>query len=482
MNRIQSASMACILALFCLVAPLSSPAQTLTTMISFNGIDGDYPTPGSPLVQATNGNLYGVTYYGGSPTTCFYSSGTGCGTVFSMTTAAELTSLYSFCSQPNCSDGADPVSIIQGSDGNFYGVTAYDGQAPNTSECCGTIFQITPAGTLTTLYRFCSKSGCPDGKEPQALIQASDGNFYGVTFLGGAYGLGTIFQFTPAGKFTTIYSFCAVSGCPDGDSPVALMQDSNKNLYGATYGGGMFNGGLIFEFTPAGTLTVLTGDVRKPNTLIQAGKDLFGTTAAGGTGSHGIVYRLTPSGVMTTIHNFCPLNCSTGDSPLSGAVLGSDGNLYGTTFLAGITYYAGSVYQITSTGAFNTLYLFCSLASCADGDEGEAMMEDTNGEFYGITGGGGLDGRGTIFNLSIGLDPFVAARPSFASAGEVVTILGNNLKDTTSVTFNGVPAAFTVGSDTYITARVPAGASSGAIVVTTSHGTLNSTTAFQVTP
>jgi uncharacterized repeat protein (TIGR03803 family) len=482
MSNIRWAQIACTVALFC-VAAVSAPAQTFTTLTGFNGTNGANPN-GSPLVQGTDGNFYGTTYFGGTPTTCFYSAGTGCGTVFKMTPAGEITSLYSFCSQANCTDGANPVGLIQASDGNFYGVAEFGGLLPASSECCGTIFQITPSGTLTTLYRFCSKQNCTDGERPVSLLQASNGNFYGVTFYGGAHKLGTVFEFTAAGTLRTMHSFCALSKCSDGSDPVALMEDSNRNFYGSTYGGGTFGAGLIFEITPAGKVTNLVESVRKPNGVIQGTNgDLYGTTYAGGDGDHGIVFRMTLAGKRTNLHGFCAQDCATGDSPLSALVQGSDGNFYGTTSEAGNTYYAGSVYQITPTGTFTTLYLFCSLTDCADGYEGGAMMQATNGNFYGVTAGGGPGtAGGTVFSLSMGLGPFVAARPGFGSVGQTITILGNNLTGTTSVTFNGVAATFTAGSDTYIQATVPTGATTGTIEVTTPTGTLSSNVAFRVLP
>jgi uncharacterized repeat protein (TIGR03803 family) len=111
----------------------------------------------------------------------------------------------------------------------------------------GTVFKITPSGTLTTLYSFCSQSGCTDGYGP-VLLQATDGNFYGTTVYGGANttgcgggGCGTVFKITPSGTLTTLYSFCSQSGCTDGSGPNSLVQDTNGMFYGTTFGGGLTN-------------------------------------------------------------------------------------------------------------------------------------------------------------------------------------------------------------------------------------------------
>jgi uncharacterized repeat protein (TIGR03803 family) len=137
---------------------------------------------------------------------------------------------------------------VQGSDGNFYGTTFQSG-APYGD--FGTIFKITPSGSLTTLYSFCALIGCTDGANPDApLIQATDGNFYGTTQFGGAYNGGTVFQITPEGTLTTLYSFCAQPGCTDGQAPYAgLLEGSDGNLYGTTYQGGAAGMGTIFKLS-----------------------------------------------------------------------------------------------------------------------------------------------------------------------------------------------------------------------------------------
>jgi len=158
--------------------------------------------------------------------------------------AQSLTTLYSFCSQSGCTDGQAPFAgLVQGMDGDFYGTTAFGGSGAycNDQRGCGTVFRITSTGALTTLYSFCSQSGCTDGAYPNAgLVQGSDGNFYGTTYVGGtafAYG-GTIFKVTPGGSLTTVYSFCSQSGCSDGQGPYAgLVQGSDGSFYGTTDSG-----------------------------------------------------------------------------------------------------------------------------------------------------------------------------------------------------------------------------------------------------
>jgi len=160
------------------------------------------------------------------------------GRIFRVTPSGELTNFYSFCAKADCADGGFPSgALIQGTDGNLYGTTTVGG--PGCTEYdyeCGTVFKITLGGEITTLYTFCLQAGCPDGGDPQgAIVQASDGNFYGTASGGGTGGGGTIYRLTPTGTLTVLYSFCSTSGCADGDDPVGgLAVGPDGALYGGT--------------------------------------------------------------------------------------------------------------------------------------------------------------------------------------------------------------------------------------------------------
>jgi uncharacterized repeat protein (TIGR03803 family) len=200
-----------------------TPGGKLITVHSFTHSDGEEPS--GNLIQGSNGNFYGTTHVGGA---------NNYGTVFEMTAAGALLTLHSFANTPS---GAYPSGgLVQAANGNFYGTTSQGG-ANNQ----GTVFEITPSGRIATLYSFCAQENCVDGAGPQAgLVQATDGNFYGTTQSGGAYGHGAIFGITAGGKFVTLHSFCAESGCPDGWSPLGgLLLASDGNLYGTTYSGGL---------------------------------------------------------------------------------------------------------------------------------------------------------------------------------------------------------------------------------------------------
>jgi uncharacterized repeat protein (TIGR03803 family) len=488
---------------FCAVAAIGSRAQTFTVLHSFDSLDGASPVAG--LVQATNGNLYGTTYGGG--TLC---NSATCGAVFEITTGGTLTKLHSF---HYGTDGAYPgTELIQATDGNFYGTTG-GGGANNDG---GTIFKITAGGTLTTLYSFCSQTGCTDGNTPSgALVQATDGNFYGTTGGGGANNGGTVFKITQAGTLTTLYSFCAQQICTDGQNPNGLVLAADGNFYGTTlYGGanttdcGVIGCGTVFKITAGGTLTTLysfcsqtgctDGEFPRARRLVQATDgNFYGTTSWGGargdcsgSGGCGTVFKITTGGTLTTLYSFCSqIGCPDGYLLLGGLVQATDGNFYGTTTDGGASggFYGGTVFKITQAGTLTTLYSFCSQTDCTDGFSPEAgVMQGTDGNLYGTANRGGqsgANGDGTVFSLSVGLGPFVETNPNSGKVGGKVIILGTNLTGSTSVTFNGTPATFTVApTGTAIKTSVPSGATTGKVQVVTPSGTLTSNVNFRVRP
>ncbi len=268
-------------------------AGELTTLASFctNGnCDGSYPY--MPMVQAENADFFGVTLFGGKHNS---------GTVFKLSRDGELTTVYDFCAQTNCTDGQSPVGpLVLTSGGNLYGATRQGG-----ANSWGMLFKLTQKGKLTTLHSFCSLLNCADGVYPNSLIEGSDGNFYGTTSGGDTpvYNYGTVFKMTPDGTLTTLYSFCSQMGCTDGASPeAALVQATDGNLYGTTSFGSVGNAGTIFEITTTGTLTTLYSFCADPNCsdgaiplspLIQ-GTDgnIYGTADSGGTRNLGVAFRL----------------------------------------------------------------------------------------------------------------------------------------------------------------------------------------------
>lgn len=527
MRKLSISNAALMASVFCAVMTIAASAQTYQVLAKFSSTTGEGTN--SPLVQGTNGNFFTTAQAGGANESSIYCNNFDqdfCGTFLEITSAGKLTVIYSFCAQANCADGGNPaVAPVLAPNGNFYGTTSTGGTSP-ASSCqwltgCGTIFEITPAGKLTVLHNVCSESNCADGLAAGRLVLGANGNFYGTTTSGGIlngdagcpYGCGTIFTLSPAGKFTTLYKFCSEvdsqGDCADGVFPVyGLVQAENGKFYGMTYDGGTSGVGNIFEITAAGKLTPIysfcsqpnCADGRSPSAPLILGKDgnLYGTTSSGGAYGGGTAFAITPTGHFTTLYSFCNWatnSCPDGSSPSASLTQGSDGNLYGTTSAGGIVNGGlclltgcGTTFQITAIDQLNGLYSFCAQTSCSDGAYPGAMMQATNGNFYGVATKGGRPGCivgggcGTAWSLSLGLGPFVQANPGFGHVGQRVNILGNHLTGATSVTFDGTPAKFKVVSDAYIVAALPTGASSGRIEVTTSNGTLSSNVDFKVLP
>lgn len=487
---------ACVAVALSVATAISSSAQTFTRLASFNSTNG--ANPSQALIQGLDGNLYGTAAGGGIVNSSYCQN--GCGTFFKITPTGALSLLYIFCSQANCIDGQEPVgALVLGSTGEFYGTTLGGGANGQ-----GTVFKISSAGKLTTLYNFCSQARCADGNFPEAgLLLASNGNFYGTTANGGTYGFGTIFEITPQGDLTTLYNFCSL-GPTCGQFPESgLIQASNGNFYGMTPLGGKYDWGTIFEMTEQNQFTALRAFVNdyhggNPRSGLVEGPDenLYGTTLIGGyfvtcESGCGTIFKLTLTGQLTTLHAFCHAAfCPDGANPYASPTLATDGNLYGSTEAGGASWShcigCGTLFEITPQGKLTTIHLFCSETNCADGLGPIApLVQATDGNFYGTTYAGGSSNAcrgacGTIFKLSTGLTPFVKTVTTSGLVGANVVILGNNLTGTTSVAFNGTAAAFTVISATEITATVPAGATTGTVSVKTPSSTLNSQAPFQV--
>ncbi len=482
MNKLNFVKGACAVLALCAATAITLQAQTFGVLHSFDGTDGANPM--SALIQGTDGNLYGTTNGGGA---------SGYGTVFKISPAGTLTTLYNFCSQSGCTDGVYPAAgLIQASDGNFYGTTAGDGV-----NWFGTVFKMTANGALITLYSFCAQSGCADGSTPYAsLMQATDGNLYGTTYSGGVYAYGTVFKMTLSGTLTTLHSFSETQD--DGALPYSgLIQGIDGKFYGTTVGGGanlscLFNGcGTIFTMTSSGVLSTFysfcnpwqsgcPGGAEPYGALVQATDgDLYGTTRLGGIlygGGDGTVFNITPSGTATKLY---PFQGWDGGDPLAALIQATDGNLYGTTSGTGYSGELSMIFEFElSTNGLNTLHSF----SGADGQYASgALVQHTNGSLYGTTESGGAYGDGTAFVLSMGLAPFVETQPNHGKAGKAIEILGTYMGGASSVTFNGTPAEFQVDSPSLIRAIIPAGATTGTVQVTTPSGVLSSNVPFRVT-
>ena len=359
-----------------------TPSGVETVLYSFNSSpEGQAPVG---LVRGSDGSFYGTTHSGGTG---------GNGTVFKLTPDGIETALYSFAG--GTSDGYFPSSLIQGTDGNFYGTTQQGG---STNQ--GTVFRITPAGAETILYSF---TGGADGGQPQAaLIQGSDGNFYGTSIVGGLHSQGTVFKITPSGLQTALYSFSG--GVDGGQSQAPLIQGGDGNFYGTTSNGGANGAGAVFKITPSGVESVLYSfaggaDGGFPRAaLMQAGDgNFYGTTTSGGASGQGTVFKVTPSGVETVLYSFAGgfVGVADGASPSTPLIQGSDGNFYGTSTVGGMSN-QGILFKVTATGVETVLYYFSGVP---DGKNPGALIQGADGKFFGTTAGGGSSGLGTVFKF-----------------------------------------------------------------------------------
>ncbi len=331
------------------------------------------------------------------------------GTLFKVTSTGTLTSLVSF----NNANGSYPLAaLVPGTDGNFYGTTQFGGRSSD-----GTVFQMTPAGTLTSLVSFTGTNG----NQPQsALVQGTDGNFYGTTNIGGSSNLGTVFKVTPTGTLTSLISFTGTNGA---NPQAALVQGTDGNFYGTTNIGGNNNLGTVFRVTSTGALTSFysfTGtDGANPVAALVQGTDgnFYGTTSKGGDSANdGTVFKMTSTGVLTTL---VTLNRTNGSQPMAALVQGSDGNFYGTTKLGG-GFGNGTVFKMTSAGVLTTLVFF----NWANGTNlMSGVVQGSDGNFYGTAIFGGSTNNGVIFQLIISVvaPTFSPALGTYASA-QTVTI------------------------------------------------------------
>ena len=379
-----------------MLAPHLAWAQsvTFTTLVNFDGTNGLAPI--APLIQAEDGNFYGTTSGGGIANANYLLGG---GTVFQMNPTGSISTVFSFASGGG---GAHAGLVQRKYDGSLRGILPESGESA---------FIMTTNGEFLGTV---SIGGLVDG----SLIEGTDGNFYGTTENGGSSNYGSVFRITFNGELVTLYSFAPASQSNltnTGTSPACpLLQIAGGNMYGTTLSGGWNNAGTVFEITTNGNLSILysfTGgdDGYMPSGGLIRGLDgrLYGTTQYGGTndtasGGLGTIYAISTNGTFATLASF---DGTSGANPISGLVQGDDASFYGTAPNGGTG--QGTIFRVSPGGALNGLYSFGSITNtngiALDGAVPMAGLAKTrNGAFYGTTRRGGAYNFGTVFSFTLG--------------------------------------------------------------------------------
>lgn len=377
-------------------------------LFSYQAVE-EFERPGSQpfgrLVLHADGNYYGTTVSGGS---------FGHGTVFRMTPAGVVTTLVSFSGSAGTAPGSGPVGgVVEGADGALFGTTSAGG-----SSGLGLAFRVTTAGTYSTLVSFSGIVGPALGSVPGPLVLHADGNFYGTTQAGGAGGaggMGTVFQMTPAGGVTTLVEFTGTAGARPGAGPVGTLAVDGSTLFGVTGTGGALNNGTIFRVTTAGAWTLMaefTGTTGIPpedfrpgaepaaGLLFHSDGNLYGTTEFGGTSGFGVAFKITTAAtpVFTVLHNFSD---STGSQPVGELLEGSDGAMYGAAAAGGLDGW-GAVYRLTVGGAHSVLAEFTGEGGLVRGATPRAgLIVGADGQLHGTTSAGGAGNLGVAFKITI---------------------------------------------------------------------------------
>ena len=448
-----------------LLTAVAANSQTYSVLYNLGTNSGDPLNPAwmGLFAQGRDGNLYSTSQTGGTA---------NFGTVFQLTPAGKVKVLHSFLNQD---DGAFPNSgLTLGADGSLYGTTNVGGAIG-----FGIIFKITTTGNFKILHDF---NGNTEGMTPNSPpILGMDGNLYGVTGNGNNAVFGTAYKITPQGTFKLLHTFDT-----NLRYPVSLIQGVDGNLYGTTLGGGITNFGTVFKMTPQGNVTLLYkfdgahGQIPNGNLMQGSDGNLYGTTRGGGASGTGAAYKLTLNGVITVLRSFA--NDGHGLTPFNSVIQATDGKLYGaTTTDPGVAF--GVLYQLTTTGTYaDLIFLSNTTGANPGGNPQVSLFQHTNGKFYGDTVSGGSLAKGVLYSLDMGLGKFATLVPWWGKVGASVGILGQGFTGTTKVTFNGVNATFSVVSDTYLTATVPAGAANGFVMIKTPGGTLKSSRKIYVRP
>jgi uncharacterized repeat protein (TIGR03803 family) len=468
-------ALACALLLAFANAPLHATQLTYQNLYNFNcNTGGCFPYDFGQLTKGMDGYLYGTASTGGR----------GNGTVFKVSRdGSKYFDLWYFDGKTT---GAFPYgALTAASDGNFYGVTSAGG-----SHNYGTLFRITPSGSLTVLHHFTAAEGAPLAPPYQAVYTGSPGILYGVT------GSGTTYSVTTGGMYKKFHNKAP------GPMWGPFIYGADLNLYGTTQTGGLNNLGTVFSMSPtSGAINIVynfTGgsDGSAPEaSLYQAGDgSLYGTADSGGSGSNGTVFKMT-GGSLIWSNGFDPymggFTCNNdGGNPSAALVPAGSGLFYGVASVGGANC-DGTIFEVNSSGSFQKLFDLGECAACNYGDEADTtLLGDSSGSFYGLTNmGGAPNGQtnpmGNLYSLTPPNPIQIITTLCCAYVGpeNPIVVIGDGLSQVIEVTFAGVQAQFQPGSDTYLVAEVPTDAVDGPIVATLATGAqIESQTNMHIVP
>ena len=422
-----------VLTLFLIISSVAT-AQTESILYNFPG-----GNPQSGITFDSSGNIYGTTVFGGA---------NGAGTVWEVSSTGTYSLLYSF--GDSLTDGSGPVAgVTFDSHGNMYGTTRAGGVNGN-----GTVWEITSTGSYSTLYSFGASAS--DANDPVAGVTLdSSGNLYGVTEFGGVSGKGALWQITSSGAYSILYSFGASGG--DAAYPVGNVTfDGNGNLFGTSAYGGLYGGGAVWELASGGSyglyhsLGASSSDGATPlaGVAFDVYGNMYGTTKAGGAAGDGTVWEITSSGTYGTLHSFGS-SATDGNGPNAGVAVDKSGNLFGTT-TAGGTFNAGTVWEISLIGTYQTTYSFGSNSPDGATPLGGVTC-DSQGNLYGATSVGGSNFYGTAWEITA---PSLALSSVTLSSGSVPG--GTSLVGTVTLTAPASSGGLTVAlSSSSIYVAVP---------------------------
>jgi uncharacterized repeat protein (TIGR03803 family) len=391
----------------------------LEVLHSFERLDD----PFAGVILGSDGRFYGTTGSGGLDHH---------GTVYVLDSAGNFSDIHQF----NGVDGAAPLTeLIEATDGFFYGNAG------------GTIFRLSPTGDFLSLFSF----NGTNGREPSALIQATDGNFYGTTASSGASGPGAVFRMTATGQVSNVHTFTDTEG-RTASHWAGLVQASDGDLYGVTSGSdyfacplqtcvaAIFRMDLLGNFEVVHTLTPSEGSIIHARLVASSDGWLYGAARRGGVYQYGTLFRVHPvTGTFEVLHSF---DGSDGREPVS-LMQATDGRIYGKTVLGGDNG-VGTIFRFDPQSGVTAIHSFDQFIEgngcCA------RFAQGPDGHLYGTTVAGGAHDGGTLYRLLTFLGPpqltvaSVVPSAGSTSGGRTVTISGTGFVLDTSVTFGGQPA------------------------------------------